>query len=147
MAQSKVPDHGSSEAKDYRRWYGLKAWRDARHVHLSRQPLCERCLQSETVAEAEVVNHRIPHKGNWPLFIDPENHESVCAPHHDGLIQREEKRGRMRRRWPSARPGSPLEPMTEGVEREVRPTGLRTRGPPSFAPRINSQVGGCSPSP
>jgi len=40
-----------------------------------------------------VVNHRRPHRGDWALFIDPRNHESVCKPCHDSAIQREEKRG------------------------------------------------------
>lgn len=50
-------------------------------------------LQAEIVTEATVVNHRTPHRRDWALFIDPNNHESVCQPHHDGLIQPEEKRG------------------------------------------------------
>lgn len=85
--------HRSTEAQAYRKLYGLKAWKVAREVQLAYQPLCERCLQSEDVTPATVVNHRIPHRGNWELFIDPNNHESTCAPHHDSLIQREEKRG------------------------------------------------------
>lgn len=80
-------------ASTYHAWYGIEVWQNARRIQLSRQPLCERCLQSEIVSEATVVNHRIPHRGDWVLFVDPGNHESVCQPHHDGLIQREEKRG------------------------------------------------------
>ncbi|MEI5682341.1 MULTISPECIES: HNH endonuclease [unclassified Mesorhizobium] len=83
----------SQEAQAYRRWYGLKVWKDARQTQLALQPLCERCLQSDTVTEATVVNHRQPHKGEWSLFIDPDNRESICAPHHDALVQREEARG------------------------------------------------------
>jgi 5-methylcytosine-specific restriction endonuclease McrA len=86
-------DRRSAEAAAYRPWYSLKAWKTARSYQLALHPLCERCLQSEEVVEATVVNHRVPFKGNWSLFIDPDNHESVCAPHHDALIQREEKRG------------------------------------------------------
>lgn len=40
------------------------------------------------------VNHRIPHKGDWNLFIDPTNHQSVCSPCHDGPIQAEEATGK-----------------------------------------------------
>ena len=40
-----------------------------------------------------MVNHRTPHKGNIELFLDPTNHESVCKPHHDGVIQSEERTG------------------------------------------------------
>ncbi|MDN3627161.1 hypothetical protein [Methylobacterium isbiliense] len=45
------------------------------------------------VVPASVVNHRRPHRGEWALFIDPENHESVCKPCHDREIQREERAG------------------------------------------------------
>ena len=40
-----------------------------------------------------MVNHRTPHKGDRVLFFDPDNLESVCKPHHDGLIQIEERKG------------------------------------------------------
>ncbi|MNR64413.1 hypothetical protein D3C85_1870530 [compost metagenome] len=50
-------------------------------------------MRDEIVTEANVVNHRVKHLGDWVLFIDPENHESVCQQHHDGLIRREEARG------------------------------------------------------
>lgn len=83
----------SPEAQAYRRWYGLKAWLEARKAQLSKQPLCERCKAMGRVTPATIVNHRKAHKGNWSLFIDPANHESTCAPHHDTLIQREEERG------------------------------------------------------
>jgi len=83
----------SAEAEAYRRWYSRKAWKVARQAQLARQPLCERCQQTGRITAATVVNHRIPHKGDWSLFIDPDNHESLCAPHHDALVQREEARG------------------------------------------------------
>lgn len=92
MAYS-VSDQRSSEAKAYRKWYRLKAWKTARAVQLAQQPLCWRCLQDEVVTEATVLNHRIPVKGNWQLFDDPSNHESVCERHHNSTIQREERRG------------------------------------------------------
>jgi hypothetical protein len=83
----------SAEAQAYRRWYNLKAWRIARLAQLARQPLCERCEKAGRITAATVVNHRQPHKGDWALFIDPDNHESLCAAHHDALVQREEARG------------------------------------------------------
>ena len=45
------------------------------------------------ITVATVVNHCTPHKGDWHLFVAPDNHESVCKDHHDTLIQREEARG------------------------------------------------------
>lgn len=94
MMPRKPPAHHRSDAAQaYRRWYNLKAWRVARQSQLARQPLCERCRKAGRITAATVVNHRKAHKGDWSLFIDPGNHESVCVDHHDGLIQREEARG------------------------------------------------------
>jgi hypothetical protein len=87
------PHSRSAEAEAYRRWYKTPAWKAARSTQLARQPLCERCEKAGRIRPATVVHHRKAHKGDWSLFIDPENHESLCAPHHDTLVQREEARG------------------------------------------------------
>jgi hypothetical protein len=86
----------SSEAEAYRRWYSLALWRGDRGLRdqqLNREPLCERCKAQGIITAATVVNHRRPHRGDWALFVDPANHESVCKDHHDTLVQREEARG------------------------------------------------------
>lgn len=76
-------------------WYKGSRWRRLRAAQLVKQPLCERCLAQGKVTAANVVNHRRPHKGDWSLFVDPANFESVCKEHHDALIQREEARGHL----------------------------------------------------
>lgn len=86
-------DRRSPEARQWRRLYKLSAWRTARAAQLARQPLCERCLTEGRVTAATVVNHRTPHKGDVGLFLDPGNHESLCAPCHDGPVQSEERLG------------------------------------------------------
>ncbi len=83
----------SEAARAWRKFYSTPAWRAARTAQLRKQPLCERCSTNERPVVAGVVNHRTPHKGDWDLFIDPANHESVCKPCHDGEIQSEERRG------------------------------------------------------
>lgn len=83
----------SEEAKAWRGYYATKAWREARAAQLRKQPTCERCEKRGKLVLATVCNHRTPHKGDWALFIDPDNHESVCAPCHDGEIQQTEKNG------------------------------------------------------
>lgn len=90
-------DHRGIEAvrrkhAPWRGWYKLKAWLIAREAQLSREPFCARCARDGVVMPADVVNHRIPHKGDWSLFIDPANHESTCEHHHNSEIQSEEKR-------------------------------------------------------
>lgn len=88
-------DQRSPDAQAYRSWYSLAVWLRAREAQLAKQPLCELCLATKPsrVTPATVVNHRIPHKGDWALFIDPANFQSICAPHHDSLVQRQERVG------------------------------------------------------
>ena len=40
------------------------------------------------------MNHIVPHQGDFELFHDPDNLESVCKPCHDGVIQHQEKTGK-----------------------------------------------------
>jgi len=47
-----------------------------------------------TVPWANVVDHRIPHRGDKTLFWDKTNWQSLCTPHHSGDKQREEARHR-----------------------------------------------------
>jgi 5-methylcytosine-specific restriction protein A len=79
-----------------RKFYDLAVWRGAgglRAQQLARHPLCERHLAKGEVVAADTVNHRVPHKGDWKLFCDPDNHESTCKDCHDAVIQAEEARG------------------------------------------------------
>jgi 5-methylcytosine-specific restriction enzyme A len=87
------PDWRSPEAAAYRALYKKPEWRAARATQLAKQPLCERCLAEGISTAANVVNHKIPHKGDLVLFRNPANHQSVCKPHHDGPIQRDEHAG------------------------------------------------------
>lgn len=92
------PDQRSPEAKAWRRFYSTKAWKVAKREQRAKQPLCERCLKRRFIVPMYAVNHRKPHKGDWDLFIDPANHESVCQPCHDGPIQSEEASGKINQR-------------------------------------------------
>lgn len=86
-------DRRSPEAAAYRGWYKTPLWRALRAAQLARQPLCERCLDNGRPISATVVNHARPHRGNWDLFRDPANLQSLCAPCHDGPVQSAERRG------------------------------------------------------
>lgn len=80
-------------SQPWRVWYSQRVWREARAAQLSREPLCRRCAGQGRIVVATVVNHIIAHRGDWALFCDPANHESVCKTCHDGLIQSEERTG------------------------------------------------------
>lgn len=86
-------DRRSAEAQRYRWLYGTSAWAALRERKLSETPLCERCSTATRPVPATVVNHREAHKGDRRLFFSWDNLESVCAPCHDGPIQREERLG------------------------------------------------------
>ena len=50
-------------------------------------------MRQGEIVRATTVNHRKAHEGDWALFVDPDNHESVCKECHDQVIQAEEARG------------------------------------------------------
>lgn len=77
---------------DWWKWYSLQAWRNRRASQLRSSPLCEACASRGLVVAATVANHVTPHKGDWLLFIEGPL-QSLCKPCHDGVTQRQERRG------------------------------------------------------
>jgi 5-methylcytosine-specific restriction enzyme A len=51
------------------------------------------CLDQGHVTAATTVDHIKPHKGDWSLFSDPANLQSLCPSHHSSTKQREEAVG------------------------------------------------------
>lgn len=95
----------------WRNWYKLKSWFNLRDRQLGRQPLCERHKERGKYVAATVVHHKVPHRGDRALFIDPDNLESLCKACHDGEAQQQEKRGFSSRVGPDGWPtddGHPL---------------------------------------
>lgn len=74
----------------WRKLYDTARWKRLRETKLSVDPLCERCLLSETIEPATVVHHRTAHKGDHALFHDMSNLEALCKPHHDSEGRRED---------------------------------------------------------
>jgi 5-methylcytosine-specific restriction protein A len=103
------PDQRSAAAQSYHRWYKYAVWLKRRSLQLATQPLCERCLKVGIVTAANTANHKIPHKGNWTLFITGEL-ESLCASHHSGHVQSEERTGRAKGSDTQGRPTDPRHP-------------------------------------
>ncbi len=66
----------------YKRGYDTR-WRKHRVQFLSKNPLCVICNQDNKLTPATVVDHKIPHKGDYNLFWDVNNHQSLCKYHHD----------------------------------------------------------------
>ena len=66
----------------HQRGYGGR-WRKVREAHLKENPLCVECSKQNKVTAAIIVDHIVPHKMNYELMWDPNNHQSLCKYHHD----------------------------------------------------------------
>jgi len=87
--------------------YASSAWRKLRRAHLDRYPHCELCADQGQVVQGTVVDHRQPHRGNWTLFLDARNLQTLCSTHHDAVKQKLEKSGQLRG---ADADGMPLDP-------------------------------------
>ena len=77
------------------KWHHLynTRWQRTRSAYLSRNPLCQYCLQVGRVTQATIVDHVIPHKGDEKLFWDAENYRGLCKLCHDSTKAEEENKG------------------------------------------------------
>lgn len=66
-----------------RSWYNTKRWRVSRKVYLNHNPLCRRCAEAGITEQATVVDHVIPHRGDYDLFWDQDNWQALCTPCHN----------------------------------------------------------------
>lgn len=67
-------------------WHGMyksKRWLDARIRYLQRHPLCVECEKQGRLTLGNTINHIIPHKGNYDLFWDEGNWETLCERCHN----------------------------------------------------------------
>lgn len=79
--------------KEHNRLYDTVRWRKARARHLDNHPLCVMCLQQGRDTMATVIDHIIEHKGDYDMFWDEDNWQSLCAPCHSGNKRQQEHHG------------------------------------------------------
>lgn len=81
----------SPDAAAWHRWYQLPIWKyELRSAQLLREPFCRECFRRSVKenlphlarVRATDVDHITPHRGNWKLFVDPSNHQSLCHSCH-----------------------------------------------------------------
>lgn len=78
------------ESAEYHAWYSLSVWTDdLRPTQLLREPWCGECAKRGIRTRATVVDHVVPHRGDWARFIDRANLQSLCKHHHDQKTARE----------------------------------------------------------
>lgn len=100
-------DDRSEEATAWRRLYKTARWQSVRRAQLAAYPLCQTCMSQGHVTPATVCNHadkdsKATVEG---FFAGP--FTSECAPCHDSVIQKQEKRGHI---IGSDESGQPLDP-------------------------------------
>ena len=75
-------------------WYSKAIWTDdLRPNQLLDEPFCRICG-----APATDVDHIVDHKGDWALFTDRSNLESLCHSCHSAKTMRDEHKNRKKQR-------------------------------------------------
>ena len=90
----------SQEAQAWHRYYSMPVWTDVlRPDQLLKEPFCRECAKKGERRWATDVDHIVDHKGDWALFCDPDNLESLCHSCHSRKTARElwENRAKNRR--------------------------------------------------
>lgn len=84
------PRHQRQQSDAYHGWYNLPVWtKTLRPAQLMREPFCRACAarfpppDPRHRTRATVVDHIRPFRGDWALFVDPANHQSLCKACHD----------------------------------------------------------------
>ncbi len=67
----------------WRKWYSWAIWKKLRAWFLTKPEhvICEWIDRNVQPTTTE-VDHIVPHRGNWALFIDPKNLQGLCRVHH-----------------------------------------------------------------
>ena len=85
------------ESAAWHNWYNLSIWTDQlRPAQLLREPFCRECARQGWRVRATDVDHVQDHKGNWALFIDKSNLESLCHSCHSRKTMREQWQNRQK---------------------------------------------------
>lgn len=72
--------------------YNNDRWRKARLRHLRHNPLCVECAKLGRVVTARAVDHIKSHKGDYELFWDESNYQSLCLKHHNSKTAKDESK-------------------------------------------------------
>jgi 5-methylcytosine-specific restriction protein A len=77
-------------------WYRSPIWKSIRRHRLAEEPRCRECSIEGRTVPASHVDHIEPHKGEWSLFMQYENTQSLCLRHHNAHKHQERCANRLR---------------------------------------------------
>ena len=81
-----------ARAGKYSKLYTTRRWRKVRQAQLTKQPLCQMCIEVGKVTTANVVDHIKPHRGDMTLFWSGP-FQSLCEDCHNSHKKRLENSG------------------------------------------------------
>lgn len=76
-------DRRRDEEEPWRQWIHSPRWRKESKRYLNEHPLCGPCLAKGIEHGANVVDHKIPHKGDYDLFWNESNWQAMAKRCHD----------------------------------------------------------------
>ena len=94
-----LPKVNPSERPKYHDWYKTPLWSALKSNVLAKNVLCIKCEAAGITSLATVVDHAVPHRGNWSLFKDASNLRALCMSCHS-LKTAHEKRCRINNQKP-----------------------------------------------
>lgn len=78
---ARIPFHNWTP--EYHSFYDTQAWRRIRKSVRQKYPICPVCAAKGKVNAKEMeVDHIIPFKGDWHLFVYEDNLWAICSDHH-----------------------------------------------------------------
>lgn len=83
----------------YHGWYSLPIWHRLRDEHLLVEPFCRECSKAGDRVYGQAVDHIRPHRGDWQLFTDPANLQTLCKHHHDQKTAAEQLQASRENMW------------------------------------------------
>lgn len=96
-----------------RKLYGTQRWRRKAAHQLLLEPLCRLCHAAGRITAATIADHIIPHMGDVFAFWNNAL-QSLCKACHDGVKQREERRGHSDALGADGWPSDPRHPANAG---------------------------------
>lgn len=91
--QRLCPEHRrkQNQARGSAKKRGYNArWRRYRILFIREHPLCRECQAEGKLTPTFAIDHIIPHRGDYDLFWDEDNHQPLCERHHNSKTRRGE---------------------------------------------------------
>ena len=91
------PADRCEESKRWRWMYQTAAWKSLRAEQLLHEPFCRTCATEKRRTLASDVDHIRDHKGDWAVFTDPSNLQSLCHSCHSRKTMQEMRKIHMKK--------------------------------------------------